>query len=143
MAMSDSADPPSTANMPTDGRAMREPRDSVMLSAIVERFGSAMPTRHRIRDLSTGGVRIDQAAGLHVGATVLVSVGVLQAVGATVVWVRDGSAGLRFLEPINPDDARAKAAIAPRPINASQRELPPQSPTAGWVRGLNNPYRKD
>jgi hypothetical protein len=32
-----------------------------------------------------------------------------------VVWVSDGSAGLKFAQLINPDDARAKAAIAPRP----------------------------
>lgn len=57
---------------------------SVMLSATVERFGGGGPTKHRVRDLSSGGVRIDQADALKAGATVLISVGVFVAVGATV-----------------------------------------------------------
>jgi hypothetical protein len=140
--MSDPVDPTAAGGERTGEPAAREPRDSVMLSATVERFGAGAPTRHRVRDLSTGGVRIDQAIGLHTGATVLVSIGALQAVGATVVWVEKGSAGLRFLEPINPDDARAKAAIAPRPVGGPPSDVLPKAPTAGWVRDLNNPYRK-
>jgi hypothetical protein len=128
----------------SDGSAEREldpraPRDSVMLSALVERFGSGAPTRHRVRDLSSGGVRIDQAAALPVGATVLVTVGALEAVGATVAWVKDGAAGLKFATPIDPAEARAKAAVAPRP----KQEPSPAGlrvPTAGWIRDLNNPY---
>ena len=109
-----------------------------MLSAIVERFGGEEPTEHRVRDLSTIGVRIDQAAGIPVGATVLVSVGRLQAIGATVVWVKDGSAGLKFAHSIDPDDARAKAVIAPTPT-----DVQPRDPIrAGWVRDLSSPYRK-
>lgn len=130
----------------TGGSARREvdpraPRDSVMLSAIIERFGGGAPTRHRVRDLSSGGVRIDQAAALPVGATVLVTVGALEAVGATVVWVRDGAAGLRFATPIDPADARAKAALAPRAKqepSAADRPVP----TAGWIPNLNSPYRR-
>jgi hypothetical protein len=111
-----------------------------MLSATVERFGG-QPTKHRVRDLSAGGVRIDQAAGLSVGATVLFTVGALESVGATVVWTRDGSAGLMFVHPINPDDARAKAAIAPRADERAQDATRPK-PTAGWIPDLKNPYRR-
>lgn len=140
--MSDPVDPTATGGARTGEPAAREPRDSVMLSATLERFGASTATKHRVRDLSTGGVRIDQAADLRTGATVLVSIGALQAVGATVVWVEKGSAGLRFLEPINPDEARAKAAIAPRPAGGAPQPAAPKAPTAGWVHDLNNPYRK-
>ena len=131
-----------TDDSPDDGLSARAPRHSVMLSAIVERFGGGAPTRHRVRDLSTGGVRIDQATGIPVGATVLVTVGALQSVGATVVWAKDGSAGLKFAQPINPDDARAKAAIGPRPVERGARDAIGTAPTAGWIHDLNNPYRK-
>ena len=76
---------------------------------------------------------------LRPGATVLVSVGVLKAIGATVVWVKDDLAGLRFAETIDPDAARSKAIIAPpkpRPALAIDRGA-----TAGWIRDLNSPYR--
>src|SRR3569623_15002 len=46
----------------------RLPRASVMLSATVEYFGGGAPTRHRVRDLSPGGIRIDQEGGMRVGA---------------------------------------------------------------------------
>jgi hypothetical protein len=91
----------------------RAPRESVLLSAEVATFGSGAPSKHRIRDLSATGARIDQAGMLGSGATILVSVGLLDAVGATVIWVQDGVAGLKFAVPINPDAARAKAALPP------------------------------
>lgn len=120
----------------------RAPRHSVFLSATVEHFGGKKPTRHRVRDLSTGGLRIDQAAGFREGATVLVSVGALDAVGATVVWTRDSLAGLKFVEPIDPEAARAKAAVAPQPFRGQSRDLSVNAPTAGWVPNLNSPYRR-
>ena len=118
----------------------RAPRHNVMLSAVVEGFGGAAPTRHRVRDLSTGGVRIDQVVNLKVGATVLVSVGALQAVGATVVWVKDGSAGLKFAQRIDVDEARAKAAIAPRLSDGHGQKA--STLKAGWMPELRNPYRR-
>jgi hypothetical protein len=125
----------------TPGREMiaRAPRNSVFLGATVERFGGGAPTRHRVRDLSTGGVRLDQATGLQAGATILVSVGALQAVAATVVWARDGQAGIKFAEPIDPDAARARAAVAPRPA-AYPSAAPSGAPSAGWIPALKNPY---
>lgn len=109
-----------------------------MLGALVERFGGGEPTKHRVRDLSAGGMRIDQAGSMRRGATVLVTVGSLQAIGATVVWVKDGSAGLSFAEMINPDDAKSKVAVAPRPA------APPAqgAPTAGWTHDLRDPYNR-
>ena len=91
----------------------RSPRESVLLSAQIATFGGGAPSKHRIRDLSATGARIDQASMLGSGATVLVSVGLLEAVGATVIWVKDGVAGLKFAVPIDPDAARARAALPP------------------------------
>lgn len=125
-----------------DGPLPREPRDSVMLSATIERFGSGKSTRHRIRDLSATGVRIDQADDLPVRATVVVTVGALEAVAATVMWAKDGAAGLKFATPVRPEAARAKAAIAPRPAHRPVDAVKAAAPTVGWISDLQSPYRK-
>ena len=116
----------------------RAPRQSVFLSAVVERFGGGAPSTHRVRDLSPDGMRIDQAAGLACGATVLVTVGALEAVGATVIWTKEGLAGLKFAETVDPDDARAKAAVTARPHHDAKSG----SPTVGWIPQLKNPYAR-
>ncbi|HEV7289244.1 PilZ domain-containing protein [Sphingomonas sp.] len=116
------------------------PRQQVLLGAEICGFGGGAPTKHRIKDLSAGGARIDRAGTLRAGATVLVSVGVLKAVGATVVWVKDDLAGLRFAEAIDPDAARSKAIIAP----AKPRPTPllNRGATSGWMKDLDSPYRR-
>ncbi|TPG03905.1 PilZ domain-containing protein [Sphingomonas oligophenolica] len=113
-----------------------------MLSATVERFGGGAPTKHRVRDLSPGGIRIDQATELRPGATVLIWVGILEAVGATVKWVAEGCAGLAFAEEIDPEHARARASSVPRPVAATapvQASAP--APGAGWITDMQSPYR--
>lgn len=100
------------ADMPSP--RYRAPRERVLLSAEVTTFGASAATRHRIRDISATGARIDQASTLSPGSTVLVSVGILEAVGATVMWTQQDVAGLKFAEPIDPDAARAKAALPPK-----------------------------
>ena len=115
-----------------------------MLSATIEPFGGRTATRHRVRDVSPGGIRVDNVGALRPGATVLISVGALEAVGATVKWVGDGFAGLAFAEQIDPDDARRNAAIAP-PRAAKSVRFGPQgsaAPNAGWVADLRDPYLK-
>lgn len=121
--------------------AQREPRQSVFLSTSLERAGSAETTQHRVRDLSPKGMRIDQAAGLQVGATVLVAIGRLEAVGATVVWVKEDAAGLRFAETVDPYLARGKSAVRPKASVLPRRDIPPGA-TAGWVADLDDAYRK-
>jgi hypothetical protein len=138
-------EPPDDQALPADAEPEREqlaraPRNSVFLSATVERFGGGAPTRHRVRDLSTGGVRLDQATMLQTGATVLVSVGALEAVAATIVWVKDGQAGIKFAEAIDPDAARARAAVAPRPAQQGAGSSAPGAPSVGWIPALKNPY---
>lgn len=121
----------------------RSERHSVMLSATIEQFGApGISTKHRVRDLSAGGVRIDAAADFRPGATVLVTVGALESVGATVVWVKAGWAGLKFAELVDPDQARAKAAIAPPRAGGPIRKPAATAPSAGWITDLDSPYRK-
>ncbi|RZL85944.1 MAG: hypothetical protein EOP66_00210 [Sphingomonas sp.] len=57
------------------------------------------PRRQRVCDLSDQGMRIEQPAPLHVGATVLVAVGQLEAVAASIVRIMEGSAGVEFAKP--------------------------------------------
>lgn len=130
------------------GRTPREARHHVLLGARISGFGGSAPTLHRVRDLSTRGARVDNASALRVGSTVLVSVGVLEEVGATVVWVKNDIAGLRFAEVIDSNAARSKTIIAPssRPEAGSdkpKREADGVAPAgAGWIAGLDSPYRR-
>jgi hypothetical protein len=129
----------------------RIPRRQVLLGAEISGNDGSVPTKHRIKDLSVTGARVDRAEALKLGATVLVSVGALGAIAATVIWVRDGIAGLQFVEPIDPDEARSKTIIPsadrlmPKPgsVAADFRGdygAPPV--TAGWVPGMKSPYRR-
>lgn len=127
---------------------MREPRQRVMLGARIFGFGGCPPTQHRVRDLSSGGARVDQAKSLRVGSTVLVSVGALEEVGATVVWVDDDIAGLRFAQNIDPDAARSKTIVSTGASTAEglkRTEPGPRGVKAvgtGWAANLDDPYRK-
>lgn len=124
------ADPPS-----------RMTRAKVMLRAIIERRGQGAPTTHRVRDLSVQGMCVDQANDLPVGGTVLISVGALQSIEASVLWSRDGLAGLKFADPIDLNDARAKTAITAQ-SPAAEPPASEKGPTAGWMADLKNPYLK-
>lgn len=126
-----------------DSLTPRMPRQQVLLGAEICGFGGGQPTKHRIKDLSVSGARIDKADTLRPGATVLVSVGVLKAVGATVVWVKDGLAGLRFAETIDPDAARSKTIVSSASVPAPRKAIAvDRGVSAGWIQDLNNPYRR-
>lgn len=129
----------------TLGHPARAKRTSVMLIALLEHFGKQAATSHRVRDLSAGGMRIDNAATLKAGATVLISIGALHAIGATVKWVHDGFAGLAFAEQIDLEDAQTKAVIAPdraiEPTRSTIFKVAP-APTAGWIEEIRSPYRR-
>lgn len=121
----------------------RVPRKSVMLVATIEHTGTGLTTKHRVRDISSGGLRADNASRIEHGATVMISVGALEAVAATVKWVHDGWAGVAFVTPINPEVARQKAAIAPS-VPDPKAIIACENPgaKAGWIEDLHNPYRK-
>ncbi|WP_375403540.1 PilZ domain-containing protein [uncultured Sphingomonas sp.] len=128
-----------------DDLTERSPRKQVLLGVEIAGFGAGATTKHRIKDLSTTGARVDRAGSLKPGSTVLISVGMLAAIGATVVWVRDDAAGLRFAEPIDPDAARGRAIVAPKGAPAiAVSTASPATPvaTAGWVGTMTSPYRR-
>ena len=121
--------------------AERAPRLNVMLMATVEHFRGSAPTRHRVRDLSTGGAKIDNADKMLAGETLQISIGAAQAITATIKWVRGNSAGLSFEEPINIDEARKNVASQPKPIARPKLRVASSEPTVGWFKGLKDPYR--
>lgn len=98
------------------GQNLREARESVFLSGMVTRFGQPAATRHRVRNLSPNGACIDSADMLRQGQTVLIDVGVLAEVGATVAWVKSGLAGLKFAHPIDIGAAKTR----PKPAHVEQ-----------------------
>ena len=122
----------------------RAPRQSVFLRAEISESGGGT-TKHRVRDLSALGARVDAAQALSQGFTVHVAVGRLAAVPATVAWVRNEDAGLAFATEIDPEAARATpsaaapAAAAPGTSPATGRPRPTLS--AGWMSQMSNPYR--
>jgi hypothetical protein len=117
----------------------------VLLGAEISDFRGGAPTRHRVRDLSSTGARIDGAASLTEGSMVVVTLGSLIGVAATVAWVRDGDAGLSFETEIDPDSARARspAPLAPKfaPSVRTTGGGSTAAPTAGWAAQLHDPYR--
>ncbi|GHH27052.1 hypothetical protein GCM10008023_42260 [Sphingomonas glacialis] len=128
--------------MNTPPMAERAVRTSVLLAATIEQFGGDHARTHKVRDLSSGGVRVDQGDALRKGATVVITVGSLEAVPATVVWIADGWAGLKFATVIDPDQARTRAALKPKQISNHKKSDPSPGPTAGWAGDLRNPYRR-
>lgn len=120
-----------------DQAVERAPRRSVFLNALVETF-QGTSTHHRVRDVSATGARIDRAEKLLVRSTVLITVGSLEAVAATVIWV-DSDAGIKFAQPIDVEEATARAALSKKPLVRSDSVLPA---SAGWINDTRNPYRR-
>jgi hypothetical protein len=122
--------------------AVRAPRASVFLTATLAHFDRSETTAHRVRDLSSGGMRIDQAHLLRQGASVFVTVGALKALEASVVWIDENWAGLALAQQINPDEARARTASAPA-AGGDQCQLPAAALVkVGWLADLQNAYRR-
>jgi hypothetical protein len=129
----------------------RKKRQHVLLGAGISRPDGSQPTRHRIKDLSTTGALVDHAGDLEPHAAVLITVGALEAIAATVIWVKGTVAGVQFAVPIDPDAARSKSLVSSASPPAPGLKTPvfrpgvtesyPQ-PAAGWVHDLANPYRK-
>jgi hypothetical protein len=94
----------------------RKKRESVFLTAHVRVFGGEEASTHRARNLSETSVCLDQAESLTAGQTVLIKIGLLDDVGASVIWSEKGLAGLRFAQPINPDAAKRR----PKPLHVEQ-----------------------
>lgn len=121
-----------TATPPDDNSESREQRTSVMLMAELHRRREPV-ARARVLNLSVHGVCIADPGGLSAGEELLVSLGSIERLCATVMWVRPGQAGLRFEHGINLDAARERPA---------RRETSVASPSAGWMGTMNDPYRQ-
>lgn len=107
------------------------PRSSVMLMAAVWRDDQAAASQHRVVNLSAAGIALAGGADLREGMTVAVSIGMIEHVGAQVVWVRAGQAGLHFHVPIDLAAARKRRAGGALP-----------APRAGWIDSLRDAYNR-
>lgn len=116
-------------------------RSSVMLSALIAAHKGAPATCHRVRNISEGGMRIDQTGDLQPGAAVLLTIGRLVEVAAIVVWTSPNAAGLAFASPINPLHARAKL-VPPAPVIQPGFAETRTTCKTGWFHSLQNPYRR-
>lgn len=123
----------------------RAPRHKVLFGAQISEAADSPPTKHRIRDLSAIGARVDAATPLVQGLKVVVALGNLSDVLATVAWVKDGDAGLSFETRIDPEAARSRPTAATSPAAATPARAAncgshPRV-TAGWAAQLHDPYR--
>lgn len=110
--------------------AQREPRSHVMLSARIWRDGWEEPSMHRLINISAHGACLGQATSLARDDVVIVQIGSMEPMEATVAWSRQGIAGLRFAEPI--DVAQARRSRSGQASGVS----------AGWMAQINDAYRR-
>ncbi len=115
-----------TEDIPTT----RPPRSSVMLSAHIFRERVAVPSVHRIKNISETGVCLAQDGELTEGTVVVLSVGQADHVAADVKWVDCKLAGLAFREPVDLIRARMRRTDGGQPAIAS-----------GWLAELNHAHR--
>jgi hypothetical protein len=106
----------------------RPPRASVILYALIGRGGHAVECR--VRNLSTTGACVDNAADLAAGDAVSVVMGTLRPLSAEVVWVERGFAGLRFDRSVDIAMARQPRA---KLVAATQ---------SGWLGTMTHAYRR-
>lgn len=78
-----------------------KPRIGLEAEAIARRAGSPN-YRVRIRDLSQAGCKLEIVDRPRVGERIWVKVEGLEALEATVRWVKNGLAGARFVRPLHP-----------------------------------------
>ncbi|WP_052134497.1 PilZ domain-containing protein [Sphingomonas sp. 37zxx] len=71
----------------------------------------------RIRNISTGGMRIETLAPVDRGQPICVELKNGVTVRSEVVWTKDGSAGVRFIAPVDIAQVLAPPAKAPRVRN--------------------------
>ena len=83
--------------------------------------------RLRARDIAAGGVRLAFRGDAIPGDAVTVEFAAIGAVAGTVAWVASGEVGVRFAEPIDPEQARL-------PVTGDHRPVPPQHERQGLRR---------
>jgi hypothetical protein len=110
----------------------RARRSSVMLKAEVA-TSLGVRTTHRVRNLSATGAQVDQAETIQSEAGVLLCLGTLDPIPATIIWTTGTRAGLAFADPIDVDDPRIKMALKGRSSVVA--------PSAGWAAKMVDRYR--
>ena len=111
--------------------AERSRRDSVILNARVETSDRVVECR--VRNLSETGACIDNPAELAPGDRLLITMGMVHHVEATVRWASGGRAGLHF------EGATVDIAAARRPRGTV---VPASRNVAGWLDNMYSPYRR-
>lgn len=94
-------------------------RDSLFLAARLS-VGGKPATDIRVRNLSEGGLMIDNAPPMAIGTELIVELRNIGAVPGRVAWYVEGRAGIAFDIPIDPIKAR-------KPVSAGK-------PSAGTPR---------
>ena len=103
-------------------------RESVMMRAQVWMPGARTPSEHRIRNLSISGACMSQPGWLQRGDAIRVTIGHVHDVDATVMWVAEGFAGIRFERPID--------------LAAARRSRSAGVAQSGWMGEINDFYRR-
>lgn len=80
-------------------------RDSLFLAARLS-IGGGKPIDIRVRNLSEGGLMIDNAPPMATDASLVVELRNIGAVPGRVAWYTEGRAGIAFDVPIDPIKAR-------------------------------------
>lgn len=132
-----------------DGHEQRDcRRRRVLLSAQLHTSSSAY--RVRIRDISAGGARIEGDNLPGPGTVVCLQRGARAAYG-TIAWVRGGTGGLQFDEPLDedhfgsgqPGEGDPPAAVPYRRPGFGRRESASLYSTGeGWIDGTALPPRR-
>jgi hypothetical protein len=102
-----------------DPNGRREPRDSVMLSATIRHEQSGEFTA-RVRNISSGGVKVDCARPLPAGTPVEVTLRGVGLVRGTIAWTGGGFVGIRFDDAIDPTLTMPQIKVRtdlPAPVN--------------------------
>lgn len=109
----------------------RRPRDSVFMMAWVASAPQAEPRRYLMRNLSDTGCCIAEPHALDKFERMIVSIGQEEHVPAEVAWIREGTAGLQFLRPIDLRLARRRRGDGPI-----------AGPKAGWLSDQRRPHQR-
>ena len=95
-------------------------RDSLFLAARLS-VGGKPATDIRVRNLSEGGLMIDNAPIMAIGTALVVELRNIGAVPGTVAWYTEGRAGIAFNVPIDPIRARKPVSTSKAPAGTPRR----------------------
>ncbi len=91
-------------------------RDSLFLAARL-RIGDKPPTDIRVRNLSEGGLMIDNVPPMAIGTALVVELRNIGAVPGKVAWYTEGRAGVAFDATIDP--VKARKPVTTRPASSA------------------------